>query len=97
VAPAVAAGAAFPPAEAGGVASICGAASATGAPARTSETVGGAGGAVGDAVGPPVVVEEACWGPDLPAEELPEEAEVEAGRAVLASIIKIRIQNVKNK
>jgi hypothetical protein len=59
---------------------------------------GGAGGVVGKAAGPSaVVVEEACWGPDLPVEESPEEAEVEAGRVVLASIIKIRIQKIKNK
>jgi hypothetical protein len=54
--------------------------------------MGGAGGANGDAAGSPAVVEEACWGSDLPAEVLPEEAEVEVGRAVLASINKIRIQ-----
>jgi hypothetical protein len=97
VAPAAAAGAASPPAVAGGVASICGAAPATGAPARTSATVGGAGGAVGDAAGPSAAMEEACWGPDLPAEESLEEAEVEVGRVVLASITKIRIQKIKDK
>jgi hypothetical protein len=59
--------------------------------------MGRAGGAVGDAAGPPAVVEEACGGLDLPAEESPEEAEVEAGRVVLASVIKIRIQKIKNK
>jgi hypothetical protein len=97
VAPAAAAGAASLLAAAGGVAPIQGAASATGAPARTSAAVGGAGGAGCDTAGPPAVVEEASWGPDLPAEELPEEAEVVAGRVVLASIIKIRIQKMKNK
>jgi hypothetical protein len=59
---------------------------------------GGAGGAEGDAADPPLVVgEEACWGPDLPAEESLEEAEDEAGRVVLASIIKIRIQKQKKR
>jgi hypothetical protein len=83
---------------AGGVAYICGAASANGALAQTSAAVGGAGGAVGDAAGPSaVVVEEAYSGPDLPADESPEEVEVEAGRVVLASIIKIKIQKIKNK
>jgi hypothetical protein len=54
---------------------------------------GRAGGAVVEVADPPaVVVEEACWGPDLPAEESPMEAEDEAGRVVVASIIKIRIQ-----
>jgi hypothetical protein len=43
------------------------------------------------------VVKEACWGPDLPAEVSPEEAEVEVGRVVLASINKIRIQKTINK
>jgi hypothetical protein len=98
VAPAEAAGAASPPTVAGGVAPIQGAASATGAPAWTSAAVGGAGGAVGEAAGPlAVVVEEACWWPDLPAEESPLEAEEEAGRVVLASIIKIRIQKKKER
>jgi hypothetical protein len=41
--------------------------------------------------------EEACWGPDLPAEDSLEEAEVVVGRVILASIIKIRIQRIKNK
>jgi hypothetical protein len=54
--------------------------------------VGRARGAVGEVADPPaVVVEEACWGPDLPTEESPVEAEEEARRVVLASIIKIRI------
>jgi hypothetical protein len=39
-----------------------------------------------------VVVEEACWGLDLLAEVSLDKAEDEAGRVVLASIIKIRIQ-----
>jgi hypothetical protein len=56
--------------------------------------VGGDGGAVGDAAGPPAVVEEASWGPDLLAEESSEEVEVVAGRVVLANIIKIRIQKI---
>jgi hypothetical protein len=42
-------------------------------------------------------MEEACWGPDLPAEESSVEAEEEAGRVVLASIIKIRIQKRKKE
>jgi hypothetical protein len=65
--------------------------------ARTSAAVGGDGGAVSDVAGPPAVVEEACWGPNLLAEESPEEAEARAGRVVLVSIIKIRIQKIKNK
>jgi hypothetical protein len=40
------------------------------------------------------VVEEAGWGSDLPAGDSPEDAEVVAGRAVLANIIKIRIQEI---
>jgi hypothetical protein len=91
VAPAEAVGAASPPAVAGGVVSIWGAASATGAPAQTFVATGGVGGAVGKAADPPaVIVEEAYWGPDLPTGVSPVEAEEEAGRVVLASIIKIR-------
>jgi hypothetical protein len=93
---AVAAGGTSAAAATGGVASIRGAVSATGAPAQTSATAGGAGGAVSEVADPlAVVVEEACWGPDLPAEESPVEAEEEAGRVVLASIIKIRILKKK--
>jgi hypothetical protein len=92
VAPAETTEAASLPAVAGGVAYIRGAVSAIGAPARTSMTAGRAGGAVGEVADPPaVVVEEACWGPDLPAEESPVEAEEEARRVVLASIINMRI------
>jgi hypothetical protein len=61
-------------------------------------TAGRAGGAVGEVADPPaVVVEEACWGPDLPVEESPVEAEEEAGRVVLASIIKIRIKKKEER
>jgi hypothetical protein len=97
VAPTAATRVASPPTAAGGVASIRGAAWAAGATARTSVAVGGAGGAVGDAASPPAVVEEASWGLDLLAEESPEEAEVEVGRVVLAGIVKIRTQRIKDK
>jgi hypothetical protein len=56
--------------------------------------VGGDGGAADSAAGPPAVVEEAGWGSDLPAGDSPEDAEVVVGRAVLANIIKIRIQKI---
>jgi hypothetical protein len=93
VAPTEAAGVASPPAVAGGVASNRGAVSATGAPVRTSAAAGGAGGAVGGVADPSaVVVEEAYWRPNLPAEESLVEAKEEVGRVVLASIIKIRIK-----
>jgi hypothetical protein len=69
-----------PPVAAGGVGSFLGAASASEAPAQASAAVGGDRGAADDAAGPPAVVEEAGWGPDLSAGDLPEGTEVVAGR-----------------
>jgi hypothetical protein len=56
--------------------------------------VGGDGGAADVAIGHPSKVDGAGWGPDLPAGDSPEDAEVVAGQAVLANIIKIRIQKL---
>jgi hypothetical protein len=94
MAPDVAAAADSPPATAGGVASSWGAVSASGAPARASPDVGRDGGVVDVAASPPVEVEGAGWGPHLPARDSLGDVEVVAGQAVLANIIKIRIQKL---
>jgi hypothetical protein len=94
VAPNAATAAVSPPAVAGGVTSVWGVASAADVPAQASTAVGRDGGAVDDAAGLPAVVEEAGWGPDLPAGGSQEDVEVVAGRVVLANIIKIRTQEI---
>jgi hypothetical protein len=53
--------------------------------------MGGDGGAANVVANPPAKVDGVGWGPDLLAGDSPEDAEVVARQAVLASIIEMRI------